>query len=191
MIKSKLKNKIYVIPTALTYLNMLFGLTGLLVSMRGDLESIKLGAMLVLLGAFSDKLDGYVARKTGTTSDFGRELDSLCDLVSFGLAPIIIGWNFGMASFGSGYIIASILFIGCGIFRLARYNVEDGGSYIIGLPITIAGGVLVFKYIIDVLYRLNNPNMFSENLVLINILSLLMILRFKIKKPNIWDEDLF
>lgn len=193
-VRERKLEEFYIIPTAITYMNMLFGILAIFISLIGGLRQIKSAGLLILFAAFTDKLDGYVARKFNMTSDFGRELDSLCDLVSFGLAPIIVGWRFGMGRMGSSAVLAGMIFIGTGIFRLARFNVEDSGDYIVGLPITVAGGVLAMKYVVDITYRMGNVYsmvLLRENLMLISLLSLLMIGRFKIKKPEIIDKDLF
>lgn len=191
MIDLKYKEKFYPLPASITYSNMFLGLLAIFASMAGDYHSLKYGGLLILAASLSDKLDGYMARKLNMTSDLGRELDSLCDLVSFGLAPMLLAWNMGMAGLGWNFILAASFYIGAGIFRLARYNVGDGGDYIAGLPITLAGGVLALKYLLDLGYRPGSVLALRENLLLIIILGLLMVLDFKLKKPNIIDKDLF
>lgn len=185
---TKKDKKYYIVPAAITYLNMSFGGMAILISITTDIKKMKIGSILLLLAAITDKLDGFIARKYGMTSEFGKELDSLCDLVSFGIAPIIIGWNVGIKDLGIVGGIGALIFIGSGIFRLARFNVEEENRYIIGLPITIGGGIMSIKYIIDITYRLrsNNPIILSyENIILIIIISILMISNIRFKKPDI------
>ena len=185
--ESKKCRKYYILPATITYINMFLGAIAVFISNTTDTNRIKLACVLVLLATITDKIDGFVARKLNMTSEFGKELDSLCDLVSFGLAPIIIGYNIHGNYLGITEIIVYLLFIGTGIFRLARFNIEKDTSNIIGLPITLAGGILVMKYTIDINYRITKSimDLSYENLVIIIILSLLMVSTFKVKKPNI------
>ena len=83
-------------------------------------------------------------------------------------------------------IFISLIYIGCGVFRLARFNISENDMYIYGLPITIAGLIIAIKHIIDIVFRINIINkqvLLNENIFLIVILSLLMVSKFKIKKP--------
>ncbi|WMM24639.1 CDP-diacylglycerol--serine O-phosphatidyltransferase [Tissierella sp. MB52-C2] len=185
--ESREHRKYYVLPAMITYFNMFLGAIAIFISNTTDMNKIKMACVLILLAAITDKMDGFIARKLNMTSEFGRELDSLCDLVSFGLAPTIIGLNIHGNYLGLLEIAVSLLFIGTGIFRLARFNIEKETCYIIGLPITIAGGILVAKYIIDINYRImeSSLNLSYENLIITIILSFLMISTFRVKKPNI------
>lgn len=124
---------------ALTMSNLIFGLLAL-VSVWHGLATVAL--VLILGAATMDILDGRVARRLNIVSPMGRELDSLCDLVSFGIAPAFLACS-GLLT--ANPLIASLLlclFITCGAFRLARFNILNIGSYYIGLPITIAGVIL-------------------------------------------------
>ncbi|MBU5438983.1 CDP-diacylglycerol--serine O-phosphatidyltransferase [Tissierella sp. MSJ-40] len=184
--------KYYVLPTLITYSNMMLGATAILIINNRSLKELRVSCILVLLAAITDKLDGFVARRLNMTSDFGKQLDSLCDLVSFGLAPVIIGWNMGINLLGSIGIVTSLIFIGAGIFRLARFNVTKDDTYIIGLPITMSGAIMTIKYIMDYNYKLKG-NIFAiapyDNIILMAILSLLMISNFKIKKPKLLNKS--
>lgn len=183
----RLREKKSLLPNMITYINLFLGVVAII---HID-KSIKLSILLVLLCGFTDKLDGYVARRLDAVTDFGKELDSLSDMVSFGLAPALIGWElyyrdlnfFGLALIG-GYI-------GAGAFRLARYNITGKKDYIRGLPITISGMILVFKYYLDIYFLGLNSHSITNNVFLIFFLSFLMVSRFKVKKPKIIDESLF
>ncbi len=185
---------LYLIPSALTYMNMILGIMSIFIGMDGGFLSIKRASTCIILAAFTDKLDGYAARKLKATSDFGRELDSLSDMVSFGIAPILLGFSLIKSNLGSSYIIASIFYIGSAAFRLARFNIESEEEKITGLPITIAGAILAVKYLIDLFYGRSlsyGADIVWENNFLIISLSLLMLASFKFNKPNIIDKDLF
>ena len=180
------KETYFLLPSLITYSNMVLGMVAIYISKTSNIKMIKIGCILVLIAAITDKLDGFVARKLNMSSEFGKELDSLCDIVSFGLAPVIIGWNMKNGGINILEIITSIIFIGAGIFRLARFNTSKDKIHIIGLPITIAGAIMVLKYLIDIKLR---PNLIGlklyDNIILMLILSFLMVSKFKVKKPNI------
>lgn len=124
----------------ITLLNIMFGSTAILYTIN---ENYKLAALLILAAVVMDGLDGRVARRLQTSSDLGKELDSLCDIVSFGVAPAVLLYSQVLASnYGFMGLAAFLLFIICGAYRLARFNVLNISEYFLGLPITIAGGLL-------------------------------------------------
>ena len=105
-------------------------------------------AVAIFFGSFFDAFDGRVARLTRTQSDFGVELDSLADVISFGVAPAILVYKWALAGMGTTGIVISSVYAACGAIRLARFNViahsETGSSrYFVGLPIPLAAGMLV------------------------------------------------
>lgn len=129
------------LPNWFTVGNLLLGIIAIIMVFndRSDIASI-----LILIAMLLDGLDGRVARALNAQSDFGKELDSLSDVISFGVAPAFImyvaafqGMNEAIGWF------ATAIFPICGALRLARFNVMDGiPGYFIGLPIPAAGGVL-------------------------------------------------
>lgn len=102
------------------------------------------GSYAIVAAAVFDLLDGRVARLTDTTSQFGAEYDSLCDLVSFGMAPALIMYLWALQPFGRVGWLASFVFVACGALRLARFNVQqaDEKSHFQGLPIPMAAGIV-------------------------------------------------
>src|SRR4029078_4880314 len=85
-----------------------------------------------------DMLDGRIARLTGTTSEFGGELDSLADAVSFGVAPALLAYAWGFSTVPRVGCLVAFLFVMCGVLRLARFNVQRNvvdGRFFVGLPI--------------------------------------------------------
>lgn len=104
----------------------------------------KAGLMIVFAGVF-DMLDGRVARMTNTASQFGVQLDSLIDIVSFGIAPATMLYFWGLEPYGMPGVFVAFWFMICGSFRLARFNIQaekQVSKYSTGLTITMAGGTL-------------------------------------------------
>ncbi|QDR80644.1 CDP-diacylglycerol--serine O-phosphatidyltransferase [Sporomusa termitida] len=129
------------IPNILTAVNIVLGMFAIIFTFQGEFTA---AALFIIAALVADGLDGRVARYFGVSSDFGKELDSLCDLVSFGVAPAILAYAFMLKDFGTaGYIIAAA-FATCGALRLARFNVNTGSvkGYFMGLPIPTAGCVV-------------------------------------------------
>lgn len=129
------------IPNALTALNLILGMCAILSTFHGQFYQ---AALFIVAAMISDGLDGRVARYLNVSSEFGKELDSLCDLVSFGVAPAILSYAFLLKDFGvAGYVIAAS-FATCGALRLARFNVNTSvvKGYFMGLPIPAAGCVV-------------------------------------------------
>ena len=112
--------------------------------------SFTYAALFVVAAMVADGLDGRVARYFGVSSDFGKELDSLCDLVSFGVAPAIMAYAFLLKDFTGGTFIAAA-FATCGALRLARFNVNTSKvkGYFMGLPIPAAGCVIATFVMLD------------------------------------------
>ena len=122
-------------------MNLVFGVFAVLTVFHGDFT---LGAYFVVAALAADSLDGRAARYFGVSGEFGKELDSLCDLGSFGVAPAAMAYMFALKDFGwIGYAVAAF-FACCGAFRLARFNVNASTvkGYFMGLPIP-CGGALV------------------------------------------------
>lgn len=146
-IKSAFRNTNVIIPNAITILGLLCGVYSIILSIEGKFVY---GAYALILAALFDGLDGKVARLVRGTSEFGVQLDSLCDVVSFGVAPAIMVYSWVLAPFGRLGLMAMFLFVACGALRLARFNVQAGkisSEYFVGLPIPaaaafIASGVL-------------------------------------------------
>ena len=129
------------IPNLCTSANLLFGMCSILSTFHGDYF---FGSIFILIALVADGLDGRIARALGVVSELGKEMDSLCDLGSFGIAPAFLAYSFCMHHFGYYGWIAAILFALCGMWRLARFNVNTGvvHGYFMGLAIP-AGGCIV------------------------------------------------
>lgn len=132
-------------PNWFTSASMFCGLYSILLATglaEGEPNFYRAAWMIVFGGVF-DMLDGRVARLTGTGSDFGIQLDSLADVVSFGIAPAILLYSWGLQDLGAFGLGIAFSFFLCGTFRLARFNMSADGTksdYSEGLTITMAGG---------------------------------------------------
>lgn len=129
------------VPNGLTSMNLVFGMCSILFTFHGELST---AAVCVLLALVADGLDGRSARALKVSSEIGKEMDSLCDLVSFGAAPAILAYSLQLHEFGVFGWIAAVFFAVCGMGRLARFNVNTTvvHGYFMGLAIP-AGGCLI------------------------------------------------
>ena len=137
-----MRRGIYVLPALFTVGNVFCGWLSLDLAVKGD---FRWAAILVFVAAFLDGLDGRVARMTNTTSAFGEQLDSLADVVSFGMAPAFLVYRWGLVEFERLGLVVSFLFLVCGACRLARFNVQVhvvDKRFFVGLPIPAAAGTL-------------------------------------------------
>lgn len=143
-----------VLPSAFTMGNLFFGFWSAVSTFRGEMG---LAAWLVLLAAVFDWLDGRVAHLSAGDSLFGRELDSLVDLVSFGVAPALLTYSVFLRAEGWAWLVPAT-FVGAMAVRLARFNVEQAGRakrYFLGLPSPGGGAFLCTLYLFTTtpLYR--------------------------------------
>ena len=139
-------------------------------------NQLNLSLLLIFLAALADRFDGMAARKLQIESELGKQLDSMCDIISFGVAPALLLYQGILIEFGAPGTFFTVLYIGCGAFRLARFNISESNGYFIGVPITVAGCIATLSYLAIPYFH---PVFF---LFLMIILSLLMISPFKLKK---------
>jgi CDP-diacylglycerol---serine O-phosphatidyltransferase len=164
----------YALPTLFTAGNIFLGYISIMRSLRGAMlsasgaagatENFTIAATAIGAAVFLDGLDGRIARMTNTVSDFGREMDSLADVISFGIAPAVLAFVWGVQFVDPGFSEAvrvrlfdigsfvSFLFLLCGAARLARFNVQKNPipknpgrpdrKYFVGLPIPAAAGMV-------------------------------------------------
>jgi CDP-diacylglycerol---serine O-phosphatidyltransferase len=140
MQRRRLRRGIYLLPSLFTLANMFCGYACVVYSMRGEYET---AAPFVGLAIILDMLDGRIARMTGTTSAFGREFDSLADVISFGMAPAIMTFAWGLEPLGRLGWAAGFVFVTGGATRLARFNIQatTDKRYFVGMPIPAAAAV--------------------------------------------------
>lgn len=137
---------VIILPGAFTLGNLFFGFWAIMAALRGDLM---LSAWLVVAAGVADALDGRIARFTRTGTAFGAELDSLVDVISFGVAPAIILYTLFLAQGGEWAWMVSFIYVTGAALRLARFNVEQGGKaklHFHGLPSPAAGCTLAVYY---------------------------------------------
>ena len=167
--RRRLSKGMYILPSLFTTANMALGFYAILEAMHAsaiDFWHLDNAAVAIGFAVLFDGLDGRIARMTGTSSDFGKELDSLADVITFGVAPAMLAWTWGfhlmppvLLSEGKWTIkltqlgaIASFLFLIAGASRLARFNITSnpqpsnpgrpGKKYFVGMPIPAGAGVI-------------------------------------------------
>jgi CDP-diacylglycerol---serine O-phosphatidyltransferase len=164
------------IPNLFTFLNLACGFLSILMTFQGN---YKWASLFVLIAGFIDRYDGRVARFLNVSSDLGKELDSLADLVSFGVAPSILIFSlYNFINFGIiGYLIV-LLFPIAGAYRLARYNCTSFDGVFMGVPITAAGSFMALFSLIT----MEKATSSILPIIFLILLSYLMISKFRIKK---------
>jgi CDP-diacylglycerol--serine O-phosphatidyltransferase len=145
-----LRKAMFVLPNLFTLSSIFLGFYAMtLCAGEAGPAELNQAAIAIFFAIFFDAFDGRVARMTRTQSQFGIELDSLADVVSFGAAPALLVYKWALAPLGFLGFFLSFAFAGCGALRLARFNVlanrgEMGSSrFFVGLPIPLAAGALV------------------------------------------------
>jgi CDP-diacylglycerol---serine O-phosphatidyltransferase len=172
--RRRLSRGLFILPTLFTVGNLFCGYLSVWCSIRGTFQT---AAILIIAAAVLDMLDGRIARLTNSASRFGEEYDSLADLVSFGVAPAVLAYSWGLADFHRLGWMASFLFVVCGSMRLARFNIQThvaDKKYFIGLPIPAAAGTIA-SLVLATPERLVERVWMAGLLVLTVILSYLMI----------------
>jgi CDP-diacylglycerol--serine O-phosphatidyltransferase len=147
---ARFRRGVYLLPSMLTVSNLLCGYASVVYSTRGDFDT---AAVLIGIAMVVDMLDGYIARLTHSQSAFGAELDSLADIVSFGVAPAILAFTWGLWPLGRFGWAAGFVYVTAAAVRLARFNIQgmavSDKRYFAGLPSPAAASVTaatVFLY---------------------------------------------
>ena len=142
LVSVPLRKGVYVLPNLITTAGLFCGFYSIIASLRGD---FLIAAIAIMAANVFDALDGRVARVTKTTSRFGIEYDSLCDLVAFGVAPGVLVYCWALLPWGTFGWLAASLYLTCGALRLARFNVQFDNvekRHFKGLPIPAAAEVV-------------------------------------------------
>src|SRR4029450_2447886 len=145
----RFRRGVYLLPSMFTMANMFCGYACIVHAMRSELAT---AALFIGFAFVLDMLDGRIARMTGTTSAFGLEFDSLADVVSFGVAPAILSFQWGLQPLGRIGWAAGFLFVAAAAVRLARFNIQSGSQdkrYFVGMPTPAAACIpaaTVFAY---------------------------------------------
>ena len=134
--RKRFRRSVYILPSLFTVGNMFAGFFALVSILN---EHYQAAAVAIGIAVVLDGLDGRVARLANATSDFGVQLDSLADVVSFGVAPAVLIYSWGLADLGNFARFSAFFFFICGAVRLARFNVQlKEMKYFAGLPIPAA-----------------------------------------------------
>ena len=170
---------IYLLPNLLTTAGLFSGFYAVVSSMNAHFEN---AAIAIFIAMIFDGLDGRVARMTNTQSEFGAEYDSMADMVSFGIAPGIVAYNWALSSYGKFGWLAAFVFVACAALRLARFNTQIEGAdkrYFQGLASPAAAAVIASLIWVGVEYNIDG----QEHGILIGIVTivcgLLMVSNFK------------
>lgn len=173
-----MRKGIYLLPNALTLCGMFAGFYAIVNAVKGNYIQASWAIMIAMV---FDGLDGWVARRTQSTTRFGIELDSLSDVIAFGVAPAILLYKWALMPFGRVGWAVSFLFVACGALRLARYNVQMGSAErksFTGMP--IPGAAFVTASTVIFYSEMNwMPQKSIFILITVFILSILMVSTLK------------
>jgi len=136
-----IRRGVSLLPSLFTLANLFCGWSCVVHAMRGEFAT---AAPFIGVAVVLDMLDGRIARMTGTTSDFGLQLDSLADLISFGMAPAVLAFQWGLNPLGRIGWAVGFLYLTAAALRLARFNIQVNTDkrYFIGLPSPAAAGLV-------------------------------------------------
>jgi CDP-diacylglycerol--serine O-phosphatidyltransferase len=182
----RFRRGVYLLPSMFTMGNMFCGYACVVYSMRGDFA---MAAPLIGVAIVLDMLDGRVARMTGATSEFGLEFDSLADVISFGIAPAVLAFAWGLQPLGRIGWAASFLFVAAAAVRLARFNIQTGTvdkRFFVGLPSPAAAAVpaaTVFAYP----YGFKSPVHSLAVLAMVIVPALLMVSTVRFRSFKTFD----
>ena len=181
----------YILPNLFTLSSVLCGFASLALSASDRSEGdLYFAALAICFGLFFDTFDGRVARLTKTQTDLGRDLDSLADVITFGAAPALLVYKWGLTDFGYLGMLIAGSFVCAGAMRLARFNVlarraeaagGKAGKFTLGLSIPPAAGVLVFMVLLS--HNSGEYKLISEGstAIVVLILSYLMVSRIRFR----------
>jgi CDP-diacylglycerol--serine O-phosphatidyltransferase len=170
---------IYLLPNLLTTAGLFSGFYAVVSSMNGHFIS---AAVAIFIAMIFDGLDGRVARMTNTQSEFGAEYDSMADMLSFGIAPGIVAYNWALSSFGKFGWLAAFVYVACAALRLSRFNTQVGIAdkrYFQGLASPAAAGVVASLIWVGSEYKINGQDYGYLVGIITIILGLLMVSNFR------------
>lgn len=187
--RENLRKGVYLLPNLITSGSMFAGFYVIIASTDGNFVR---AAWFILLSAILDGLDGKVARLTGTTSKFGVELDSLADVIAFGVAPGVLMYAWALKPFGKLGWLAAFLYVVCGALRLARFNVQVStveSKRFVGLPIPAAACIVATCVLL--FYELGGTGTIKKFSVVLLVFLLAYLMISNIKYLSLKDPDLF
>lgn len=169
----ELSSKFHPLPCMFTLASLFCGFYSILAAARGEFP---VAASAIILAGVFDGLDGRIARMTNTTSLFGKELDSLCDIVSFGVAPAVLAYYWALLPYGRYGWLAAFLYVATTSLRLARFNSQKtSGRYFTGLPCPAAAGTISASVLFCSFLGFSGEVSHVSLLLLVYLLSYLMV----------------
>ncbi len=187
--RENLRKGVYVLPNLITSGSLFAGFYVIIASTDGNFVR---AAWFILLSAILDGLDGKIARLTGTTSKFGVELDSLADVVAFGVAPGVLMYTWALKPYGKLGWLAAFVYVVCGALRLARFNVQVStveSKRFVGLPIPAAASIVATCVLL--FYELGGTGTIKKVSVVMLVFLLAFLMVSNIKYLSFKDPDLF
>ena len=169
------KGTLCLLPSLLTTASLFSGFYAIVSAINGQFDH---AAVAIIISVFFDGMDGRVARLTGTTSRFGMEYDSLCDLVAFGVAPALVAYLWVLKPYGRYGWLAAFLYVATTSLRLARFNTQSSGAakkFFTGLPCPAAGSMIATTILFCSLVGIDGPVRNIVFLLLVYSLSYLMV----------------
>jgi CDP-diacylglycerol--serine O-phosphatidyltransferase len=170
---------IYLLPNLLTTAGLFSGFFAIVSSMNGRYEA---AAVAIFIAMIFDALDGRVARMTNTQSEFGAEYDSMADMVSFGIAPALVAYNWGLTDLGKIGWLAAFVYVAGAALRLARFNTQVGIAdkrFFQGLASPAAAALVAGLVWVGVEYNVDGNDVSIIVALLTGIAGLLMVSNFK------------
>ena len=173
------RNGIYLLPNLLTTAGLFSGFYAVVMSMNGHFEQ---AAIAIFVAMVFDGLDGRVARITNTQSAFGAEYDSMADMLSFGVAPALVAYNFGLSEMGKFGWLAAFIYVACAALRLARFNTQIETAdkrFFQGLASPAAAAVVAGMVWVSIDYDINGKDYGLVVAIVTGLTGLLMVSNFK------------
>ncbi len=192
--RENLRKGVYILPNLITACGLFSGFYVIIAATDGNFLR---AAWFILLAAIFDGMDGKVARLTGTSSKFGVELDSLADVIAFGVAPGVLLYVWALRPFGKLGWLAAFIYVICGALRLARFNVQVAtveSRRFVGMP--IPGAACIVATCVLLFYELGGTGTIKKfsMVVLVFLLAFLMVSNvkyFSLKDPELFKRQPF
>lgn len=177
----------YLLPSLFTLGNIFLGFYALVRGFRGDFPQ---AALLIFVAGVIDALDGRIARLTHTESDFGKEFDSLADVLTFGLCPAFLAFLWGLSELGRIGWLIPLFFLSCTAVRLARFNIKTGDSdsrHFVGLPSPAAAGSIASVFF---LAPVHSAHPWLAGLMILALISVGLLMVSTFRYPSFKKVDL-